>query len=67
MQVRVNKEQDHVLIGPRGISFAEVTAANLVRRVSVFLFCMRLNDELCCIIALVYINGKMTDLFPNSV
>lgn len=29
-QVRVNKEQDHVLISPRGLSFAEVTAANLV-------------------------------------
>ncbi|XP_044070691.1 gamma-adducin-like [Siniperca chuatsi] len=29
--VRVNKEQDHVLIGPRGLSFAEVTAANLVK------------------------------------
>lgn len=30
-QVRVSKEQDHVLISPRGLSFAEVTAANLVR------------------------------------
>lgn len=29
-QVRVNKEQDHVLISPRGLSFAEVTGANLV-------------------------------------
>ncbi|XP_034538275.1 adducin 3 (gamma) b [Notolabrus celidotus] len=29
--VRVNKEQDHVLIGPRGLSFAEVTAGNLVK------------------------------------
>ncbi|KAM9847597.1 adducin 3 (gamma) b [Aulostomus maculatus] len=29
--VRVNKEQDHVLICPRGLSFAEVTAANLVK------------------------------------
>lgn len=29
--VRVNKEQDHVLISPRGLSFAEVTAANLVK------------------------------------
>ncbi|XP_019125948.2 gamma-adducin [Larimichthys crocea] len=29
--VRVNKEQDHVLIGPRGLSFAEVTGANLVK------------------------------------
>uniref|UniRef100_A0AAQ6ANN1 Class II aldolase/adducin N-terminal domain-containing protein n=1 Tax=Amphiprion ocellaris TaxID=80972 RepID=A0AAQ6ANN1_AMPOC len=29
--VRVSKEQDHVLIGPRGLSFAEVTAANLVK------------------------------------
>jgi len=28
--VRVSKEQDHVLISPRGLSFAEVTAANLV-------------------------------------
>ncbi|XP_015247278.1 PREDICTED: gamma-adducin-like, partial [Cyprinodon variegatus] len=29
--VRVNKEQDHILISPQGLSFAEVTAANLVR------------------------------------
>uniref|UniRef100_A0A8C9ZYH3 Adducin 3 (gamma) b n=1 Tax=Sander lucioperca TaxID=283035 RepID=A0A8C9ZYH3_SANLU len=29
--VRVNKEQDHVLISPQGLSFAEVTAANLVK------------------------------------
>ncbi|XP_075931856.1 gamma-adducin-like isoform X1 [Anarhichas minor] len=29
--VRVTKEQDHVLISPRGLSFAEVTAANLVK------------------------------------
>ncbi|KAM9365449.1 gamma-adducin-like isoform 2-T2 [Pholidichthys leucotaenia] len=29
--VRVSKEQDHILIGPRGLSFAEVTAANLVK------------------------------------
>lgn len=29
--VRVNKEQDHILIGPRGLSFAEVTGANLVK------------------------------------
>ncbi|XP_038593398.1 adducin 3 (gamma) b [Micropterus salmoides] len=29
--VRVNKEQDHILISPRGLSFAEVTAANLVK------------------------------------
>ncbi|XP_068183038.1 adducin 3 (gamma) b [Antennarius striatus] len=29
--VRVNKEQDHVLMSPRGLSFAEVTAANLVK------------------------------------
>ncbi|XP_061600722.1 adducin 3 (gamma) b [Cololabis saira] len=29
--VRVNKEQDHVLVSPRGLSFAEVTAANLVK------------------------------------
>ncbi|XP_061767568.1 adducin 3 (gamma) b isoform X2 [Nerophis ophidion] len=29
--VRVNKEQDHVLISPRGLSFAEVTGAALVK------------------------------------
>ncbi|XP_074502193.1 gamma-adducin-like [Sebastes fasciatus] len=29
--VRVSKEQDHVLISPRGLSFPEVTAANLVK------------------------------------
>ncbi|KAM4599277.1 gamma-adducin-like isoform 2-T3 [Fundulus diaphanus] len=29
--VRVSKEQDHVLISPRGLSFSEVTAANLVK------------------------------------
>ncbi|XP_069394996.1 adducin 3 (gamma) b isoform X2 [Paralichthys olivaceus] len=29
--VRVSTEQDHVLISPRGLSFAEVTAANLVK------------------------------------
>ncbi|XP_027862946.1 gamma-adducin-like [Xiphophorus couchianus] len=29
--VRVSKEQDHVLISPRGLSFTEVTAANLVK------------------------------------
>lgn len=34
-QVRVSKEQDHVLISPRGLSFAEVTAANLVRTMAV--------------------------------
>ncbi|MGH0129060.1 UNVERIFIED_CONTAM: hypothetical protein FKN15_015659 [Acipenser sinensis] len=29
--VRVSKEQDHVLIIPRGLSFAEATASNLVK------------------------------------
>uniref|UniRef100_A0A667Y3Z1 Adducin 3 (gamma) b n=1 Tax=Myripristis murdjan TaxID=586833 RepID=A0A667Y3Z1_9TELE len=29
--VRVTKEQDHILISPQGLSFAEVTAANLVK------------------------------------
>lgn len=29
--LRVSKEQDHVLISPRGLNFAEVTAANLVK------------------------------------
>lgn len=29
-QVRVNKEQDHVLVCPQGLSYAEVTGANLV-------------------------------------
>ncbi|XP_077586581.1 gamma-adducin-like [Stigmatopora nigra] len=29
--VRVNKEQDHVLISPRGLSFSEVTAATLLK------------------------------------
>ncbi|KAM4591869.1 gamma-adducin-like [Odontesthes bonariensis] len=29
--VRVSKEQDHILISPRGLSFSEVTAANLVK------------------------------------
>ncbi|XP_056157841.1 gamma-adducin-like [Lampris incognitus] len=29
--VRVSKEQDHVLICPQGLSYAEVTAANLVK------------------------------------
>ncbi|CAG05047.1 unnamed protein product [Tetraodon nigroviridis] len=29
--VRVNKEQDHVLISPQGLSYAEVTGANLVK------------------------------------
>lgn len=34
-QVRVSKEQDHVLISPRGLSFAEVTSANLVSTMAV--------------------------------
>lgn len=29
-QVRVNKEQDHVLISPQGLSYAEVTGTTLV-------------------------------------
>ncbi|XP_072560083.1 adducin 3 (gamma) a isoform X1 [Paramormyrops kingsleyae] len=29
--VRISKEQDHILIIPRGLSFAEATAANLVK------------------------------------
>ncbi|MED6277153.1 hypothetical protein CHARACLAT_010391 [Characodon lateralis] len=29
--MRVSKEQDHVLISPQGLSFAEVTAANLMK------------------------------------
>ncbi|XP_075894358.1 adducin 3 (gamma) b [Nelusetta ayraudi] len=29
--VRVSKEQDHVLISPQGLSYAEVTGANLVK------------------------------------
>lgn len=37
-QVRVNKEQDHVLISPQGLSFAEVTAANLVSIMALLLF-----------------------------
>lgn len=35
-QVRVNKEQDHVLISPQGLSYAEVTGTNLV------------SNPLCC-------------------
>lgn len=35
-QVRVNKEQDHVLISPQGLSFAEVTGANLVSTAALF-------------------------------
>lgn len=35
-QVRVNKEQDHVLISPQGLSFAEVTGANLVSTGALF-------------------------------
>ncbi|KAJ8264486.1 hypothetical protein GJAV_G00149710 [Gymnothorax javanicus] len=31
ISVRVSKEQDHILIIPRGLSFAEATAANLVK------------------------------------
>lgn len=30
VQVRVSKEQDHVLIIPQGLSFTEVTAGSLV-------------------------------------
>lgn len=30
-QCRVSKEQDHILILPRGLSFAEASASNLVR------------------------------------
>uniref|UniRef100_A0A8C5B4I3 Adducin 3 (gamma) b n=1 Tax=Gadus morhua TaxID=8049 RepID=A0A8C5B4I3_GADMO len=29
--IRVSKEQDHILMGPQGLSFAEVSAANLVK------------------------------------
>jgi len=28
--LRINKEQDHILILPRGLSFSEATAASLV-------------------------------------
>lgn len=42
-QVRVNKEQDHVLISPRGLSFAEVTAANLVSTMAVFVVIFQLR------------------------
>lgn len=31
-QGRVSKEQDHILILPRGLSFAEASASNLVSR-----------------------------------
>lgn len=31
-QCRVSKEQDHILILPRGLSFAEASASNLVRQ-----------------------------------
>uniref|UniRef100_A0A8C5CVR3 Adducin 3 (gamma) b n=1 Tax=Gadus morhua TaxID=8049 RepID=A0A8C5CVR3_GADMO len=30
-KIRVSKEQDHILMGPQGLSFAEVSAANLVK------------------------------------
>uniref|UniRef100_A0A665XCY9 Gamma-adducin-like n=1 Tax=Echeneis naucrates TaxID=173247 RepID=A0A665XCY9_ECHNA len=40
--VRVSKEQDHILISPRGLSFAEVTAANLVSTVA-FCLCVKVN------------------------
>jgi len=33
-QVRVSKEQEHLLTAPQGLSFTEVTAANLVSRAS---------------------------------
>ncbi|KAI2650259.1 Gamma-adducin [Labeo rohita] len=33
--VRVSKEQDHILIIPRGLSFAEASASNLVNKLSV--------------------------------
>lgn len=29
-QVRISKEQDHIIIIPRGLSFSEATASNLV-------------------------------------
>jgi len=31
LQVRVSKEHDHILIIPRGLSFSEASASNLVR------------------------------------
>lgn len=56
-QVRVNKEQDHVLISPRGLSFTEVTAGNLVSTVS-----------LCCHLAAMRINAlkEFTTRFQHT-
>ena len=49
-KVRVSKEQDHILILPRGLSFAEASASNLVRAfrcvfvcVCVYMFEHRVN------------------------
>lgn len=39
-QVRVNKEQDHVLMSPQGLSFAEVTGANLVSKMVACVTCI---------------------------
>lgn len=36
-QGRISKEQDHILIIPRGLSFAEASASNLVRLCYMFL------------------------------
>lgn len=41
--MRVSKEQDHILISPRGLSFAEVTAANLVSTMTVFVVIFQLG------------------------
>jgi len=50
-QVRVSKEQDHILISPRGLSFAEVTAANLVRTMAAWAFIFPLGIKQCTVVA----------------
>lgn len=52
--MRVSKEQDHVLISPQGLSYAEVTGANLVSTTALFVI---------TIMCLVDIIGKKWQLF----
>lgn len=39
-KARVSKEQDHILIIPKGLSFAEASASNLVGETAIWSICI---------------------------
>uniref|UniRef100_A0AAQ6IT44 Class II aldolase/adducin N-terminal domain-containing protein n=1 Tax=Anabas testudineus TaxID=64144 RepID=A0AAQ6IT44_ANATE len=53
----ISKEQDHILIIPRGLSFAEASASNLVRKINTVNYLTLFPPGLCvCLPSIVKVN-----------